>query len=118
MSRVFAYCRVSTHDQTTENQVREIMGAGFAVTPSRVVEETISGGVPAGDRLLIERTASGLARAKASGKSLGRPPVLNKAEVAVALHKLSMGASVASVSRDLKASRATIARIRDTAATA
>jgi hypothetical protein len=34
MSRVFAYCRVSTVDQTTENQVREIAGAGFAVAPS------------------------------------------------------------------------------------
>jgi putative DNA-invertase from lambdoid prophage Rac len=68
--------------------------------------------------LLIERTASGLARAKASGKSLGRPPVLTKAEMGAALQKLAMGASVSSVARDLKASRATIARIRDAAATA
>lgn len=29
MSRVFAYCRVSTLEQTTENQRREIEAAGF-----------------------------------------------------------------------------------------
>jgi putative DNA-invertase from lambdoid prophage Rac len=43
MSRVFAYCRVSTSEQTTENQVQEIAAAGFAIEAHRVVEETISG---------------------------------------------------------------------------
>lgn len=47
MARVFAYCRVSTCDQTTENQVREIAAAGFAVDPRRVIEETVSGSVAA-----------------------------------------------------------------------
>ena len=28
MARTFAYCRVSTGGQTTENQIREIEGAG------------------------------------------------------------------------------------------
>ncbi|MEW3502521.1 recombinase family protein, partial [Escherichia coli] len=28
MSRIFAYCRISTLDQTTENQRREIESAG------------------------------------------------------------------------------------------
>jgi putative DNA-invertase from lambdoid prophage Rac len=50
MSRVFAYCRVSTTDQTTENQIREIADAGFSVTPRRSVEETISGSVAASER--------------------------------------------------------------------
>jgi putative DNA-invertase from lambdoid prophage Rac len=50
MSRVFAYCRVSTTDQTTENQVQEIARAGFAVDPKRVVEETISGSVATSER--------------------------------------------------------------------
>lgn len=192
MSRVFAYCRVSTADQTTENQVREIEAAGFAVAAGRVVAETVSGGVPAADRcgfgllrhkletgdvlvvtkldrlgrnamdvratveslesagirvhclalggvdltspagkmtmgviaavaeferdLLKERTLSGLARAKAQGKVLGRPPVLNGPQTGVVLAKLSGGASVASVAREMKASRATISRIRDGAA--
>jgi putative DNA-invertase from lambdoid prophage Rac len=50
MSRVFAYCRVSTSDQTTENQMLEIAAAGFAVTKQRAVEETVSGSVTASDR--------------------------------------------------------------------
>jgi putative DNA-invertase from lambdoid prophage Rac len=43
MARTFAYVRVSTSGQTTENQVREIAAAGFSVTPKRVIAETISG---------------------------------------------------------------------------
>lgn len=50
MSRVFAYCRVSTIDQTTENQIHEIAKAGFAVDPKRVIEETVSGSVAASER--------------------------------------------------------------------
>jgi putative DNA-invertase from lambdoid prophage Rac len=50
MSRVFAYCRVSTAEQTTENQLQEIAAAGFAVDPRRVIEETISGSVAASER--------------------------------------------------------------------
>jgi putative DNA-invertase from lambdoid prophage Rac len=50
MSRTFAYCRVSTADQTTENQVQEIATHGFAVTPQRTISETISGSVAANER--------------------------------------------------------------------
>ncbi len=50
MSRTFAYCRVSTGDQTTDNQVREIEGSGFKVDPKRVVVETVSGSVAAMER--------------------------------------------------------------------
>lgn len=50
MARIFAYCRVSTADQTTDNQVREISGAGFTVDPKRVVTETVSGSVAAMER--------------------------------------------------------------------
>jgi putative DNA-invertase from lambdoid prophage Rac len=42
MGRTFAYCRVSTADQTTDNQVGEIIAAGFAVDHWRIVTETIS----------------------------------------------------------------------------
>jgi putative DNA-invertase from lambdoid prophage Rac len=63
MARVFAYCRVSTCDQTTENQVREIAAAGFAVDPRRVIEETVSGSVAASLRTgfakLLERLDPG-----------------------------------------------------------
>ncbi|MFD1786528.1 recombinase family protein [Sphingomonas floccifaciens] len=50
MSRIFAYCRVSTTDQTTDNQVREIETAGFAIDPKRIVVETVSGSVAAIER--------------------------------------------------------------------
>lgn len=192
MSRVFAYCRVSTSDQTTENQVQEIANAGFEISPRRTVMETVSGSVPASERkgfaslinrleagdvlivtkldrlgrnamdvratvealsglgvrvhclalggvdltsaagkmtmgviaavaeferdLLIERTQSGLARAKASGTALGRPKTLDATQTSQALTKLAGGDSVASVARDLKTSRQTVMRIRDSAA--
>ncbi|MDB5763971.1 MAG: recombinase family protein [Herminiimonas sp.] len=50
MSRVFAYCRVSTSDQTTDNQVQEIAVAGFAVSKQRTITETVSGSVAATER--------------------------------------------------------------------
>ena len=192
MSRDFAYCRVSTQDQTTENQVLEIANAGFSVTPRRTAAETISGSVPASERkgfgqlvnkleagdvlvvtkldrlgrnamdvratvealtgigvrvhclalggvdltspagkmtmgviaavaeferdLLIERTQSGSARAKAAGTALGRPKALDLEMASQVLDKLSAGDSVASVARAFKTSRQTIMRVRDTAA--
>lgn len=63
MSRVFAYCRVSTTDQTTGNQRMEIIQAGFTVDGRRVVEESISGSVAAMERpgfaRLVDRMESG-----------------------------------------------------------
>ena len=50
MSRTFAYLRVSTPEQTTDNQLGEIRAAGFAVQPRRVVAETVSGSVAAMER--------------------------------------------------------------------
>lgn len=47
MSRTFAYCRVSTNEQTTENQIIAIRQAGYDVPDNRVVSETVSGGVQA-----------------------------------------------------------------------
>ena len=189
MTRVFAYCRVSTSDQTTDNQLREIEAAGFNVGPKRTVTETISGSVPTSERagftslvnkleegdvlvvtkldrlgrnamdvratvealtglgvrvhclalggvdltsaagkmtmgvlaavaeferdLLIERTQSGLARAKASGAVLGRPQALSAGDAAIVLEKLSKGLSVASIAHEMKTSRQTIMRVRD-----
>lgn len=50
MPRTFAYVRVSTTGQTTDNQLQEIESAGFKVEPRRVVTETISGNVATGQR--------------------------------------------------------------------
>jgi putative DNA-invertase from lambdoid prophage Rac len=47
---LFAYCRVSTADQSPENQLLEIHAAGFEIDPRRVVAETVSGSIPAFER--------------------------------------------------------------------
>ncbi len=50
MARTFAYARVSTAEQTTDNQTMEIAGAGFDVKPQRMFVEAVSGKVPAKER--------------------------------------------------------------------
>lgn len=187
MARTFAYCRVSTADQTTENQVREIEAAGFNVDPKRAVAETISGSVAAMERagfarlvdrlesgdvlivtkldrlgrnamdvratverlsadgvrvhclalggvdltspagrmtmqvisavaeferdLLIERTQSGLARAKAAGKALGRKPALSSEQKAAVLTKRRQGTSLGALAKEYGVSRSAIQRV-------
>ena len=63
MSRTFAYLRVSTPEQTTDNQLGEIESAGFAVHPRRVTAETVSGSVAAMERRgfakLVDRMEEG-----------------------------------------------------------
>lgn len=189
MSRVFAYCRVSTADQTTQNQHMEIVAAGFTIEPRRLIEETISGSVAASSRpgftklldrmepgdvlvvtkldrlgrnamdvrktieklenegvrvhclalggidltspggkmamqviaavaeferdLLIERTQSGIVRARAAGKRFGRPPVLNANKKAAIIELLAAGMSVSKLARDFKTTRQTIMRARE-----
>ena len=186
MSRVFAYCRVSTTDQTTDNQISEISGAGFAVDDHRVIRETISGSVSAFERpqfsrlvdrlekgdvllvtkldrlgrnamdvrstverlassgvkvhclalggvdlcsaagrmtmgviaavaeferdLLIERTQSGLKRAKAEGKALGRPSVLSTAQRAEVIRRRSEGESLSKLATAFAVTRSAIQR--------
>jgi len=189
MSRTFAYARVSTADQTPENQIREIRAAGFAIAPHRIFAETVSGSVaiaqregfsrlidrlergdvlvvtkldrlgrdavdvsttvtrldaagirvhclalggvdltsPAGKMtmnvinavaqferdLLIERTQAGLARAKAQGKPLGRPPALSAAQQRLVRERIAGGEPVSAIARQFGTSRQTIMRIRD-----
>ena len=188
MTRVFAYCRVSTADQTTDNQVQEIAASGFVVNGPRIVTETVSGSVAAMERkgflallnklesgdvlvvtkldrlgrnamdvrstverltatgvrvhclalggsdltspagkmimtviaamaeferdLLIERTQSGLARAKSQGKTLGRPQSLGEAAAKAVMARLAQGETVAALARDYGTSRQSIMRIR------
>jgi len=192
MSRVFAYCRVSTGDQTTDNQVREIEAAGFAIDPKRIVAETVSGSVAAMERkgfaklldrlesgdvlivtkldrlgrnamdlratverlagegvrvhclalggvdltsaagkmtmgviaavaeferdLLIERTQSGLARAKAAGKVLGRPQTLTEDQQRHIKEKRAQGVSLGALAKEYSVSRAAIQRVEKRAA--
>lgn len=189
MSRVFAYARVSTTGQTTENQILEIAAAGFAVERRRVVSETVSGSESIARRrgfgrlldrmeqgdvlvvtrldrlgrdaidvsgtvsrlaemgvrvhclalggmdltssagrmtmgvinavaqferdLLIERTQSGLARARKEGKRIGRPHSVDPARRIEILEELQGGESLSKLARKHKTSRQTIMRLRD-----
>ena len=188
MPRTFAYARVSTTAQTTENQIQEIEAAGFHVEPRRIVTETVSGSTAIAQRvgfsklmdrleagdvlivtkldrlgrdaidvsstvkalagkgvrvhclalggvdltssagtmtmhvlnavaqferdLLIERTQSGLNRAKAEGKTLGRPATLSEQQKQAVRAELAAGVSVSAVARKLETSRQTVMRAR------
>jgi putative DNA-invertase from lambdoid prophage Rac len=188
MPRTFAYARVSTTGQTTENQIQEIEAAGFHVEPRRIVTETISGSTAIAQRrgfsklmdrleagdvlivtkldrlgrdaidvsstvkalagmgvrvhclalggvdltssagtmtmnvliavaqferdLLIERTQSGLNRAKAEGKTLGRPATLSERQKQAVRDELAAGVSVSALARKLGTSRQTVMRAR------
>lgn len=61
--RVFAYARVSTVEQVTENQREQISRAGYSIRPKFFIEEQISGSVPAAQRpgfqRLLERMDEG-----------------------------------------------------------
>lgn len=63
--------------------------------------------------LLIERTQSGLTRAKANGKALGRPKLLSEIQSKEAIEQLHQGKAIALIARTFNASRQTIMRIRD-----
>ena len=69
--RTFAYCRVSTTEQTTENQLLAIHNAGYEIPDARVVQEQVSGGVPAmqrdGFKSLVEHK---LGKVRISGEIL------------------------------------------------
>lgn len=60
MSRTFSYARVSTPEQTTDNQLVEIAAAGFAVKPQRAFVEAVSGKVPAMQRPQFSKLLSKL----------------------------------------------------------
>lgn len=65
--------------------------------------------------LLVERTQSGLARARAEGKSLGRPYALGADARSAVLKGLERGESVSTLARQHRTSRQTVMRLRDAA---
>ncbi len=101
MSRVFAYCRVSTADQTTDNQLLEIQAAGFHLEPQRVLTETVSGSVAAMERRefakLMDRLERGdvlvVSRLDRLGRSAMdvRATVENLDGMGVRVHCLALG---------------------------
>lgn len=101
MSRTFAYCRVSTAEQTTENQRIEIQGLPFQVDQRRIVMESISGSVPAmerpGFRDLMKRLEGGDVLVVTKLDRLGRNAVDVRATVdmlaslGVKVHCMALG---------------------------
>jgi putative DNA-invertase from lambdoid prophage Rac len=101
MSRTFAYARVSTTEQTTENQLQEIEAAGFQVHPRRVVVETISGSSAIEQRKgfvkLLERMESGDILVTTRMDRLGRnamdvaATVKRLGEAGIKVHCLQLG---------------------------
>jgi DNA invertase Pin-like site-specific DNA recombinase len=65
--------------------------------------------------LLIERTQAGLARAKAQGKTLGRPAKTTLGERARIIQARKQGASISALARQFGVARATILSILDAA---
>ncbi|BDA87286.1 transposase (plasmid) [Aureimonas sp. SA4125] len=101
MSRLFAYVRVSTNGQTTDNQIGEIRAAGFEVQVRRVVSETVSGSLAAkereGFRKLLDRMEEGDILVVTKMDRLGRnamdvrATVELLAEMGIKVHCLALG---------------------------
>jgi len=101
MSRVFAYIRVSTNGQTTDNQIGEIRAAGFEVQVRRVVSEVVSGSLAAGERdgfkKLLDRMEEGDVLVVTKMDRLGRNAMDVRATVellagmGVKVHCLALG---------------------------
>jgi putative DNA-invertase from lambdoid prophage Rac len=99
--RTFAYLRVSTAGQTTDNQLREIEAAGFRVEPRRVVAETVSGSVATSRRpgftRLLDRLEAGDVLVVTKLDRLGRNAmdvagtVARLAGIGVRVHCLALG---------------------------
>ena len=101
MPRTFAYVRVSTPGQTTDNQLGEIQAAGFSIEPRRVVAETVSGSVAATQRRgfarLLDRLEAGDVLVVTKLDRLGRnamdvgSTVAKLAGLGVRVHCLALG---------------------------
>lgn len=101
MFRLVAYCRVSTTDQTTDNQVQEIKAAGFNIDPKRIVSECISGSTQASARpafaKLLDRLEEGDILVVTKLDHLGRnamdvrATVEALAQIGVRVHCLALG---------------------------
>ena len=96
-----AYCRVSTVEQTTDNQIQEIAASGFQVDSRRIIAETVSGSVTAIERksflTLLNTLESGDVLVVTKLDRLGRnamdvrATVERLASVGVRVHCLALG---------------------------
>lgn len=101
MPRTFAYARVSTIEQETQNQVAEIEAAGFQVEPHRIITETVSGSVSIalriGFSLLLDKMEKDDVLIVTKLDRLGRDAidvsstVANLEELGIRVHCLALG---------------------------
>lgn len=101
MSRTFAYVRVSTLEQTSENQIQEIKASGFNIEPHRIITETVSGSMAISQRKgfsrLLDKMERGDVLIVTKLDRLGRDTVdvsmtVSKLEnMGVRLHCLALG---------------------------
>ncbi|MCV8681893.1 recombinase family protein [Escherichia sp. WS2328_1] len=62
--------------------------------------------------LLLERTHSGIARAKAAGKRFGRPSALNEEQQLTVIARINAGVSISAIAREFNTTRQTILRVK------
>lgn len=92
MSRIFAYGRVSTIEQSTDNQQLALQQQGFTIQPQRWFAEQISGGTPALKRpefaRMVDRMEAGDSLVVLKLDRLGRDvqDVLSTIEVLASRH--------------------------------
>ena len=96
-------------------RVLQLGDLDLASSAGKLVLSTLSAVAEMERDLLVERTNAGLARARAEGKTLGRPKVTNDKSASEIMGKLGEGLSVAQVAREHDVSRMTVMRIRDAA---
>jgi putative DNA-invertase from lambdoid prophage Rac len=85
-------------------------GADLTSPAGRMTMQVIAAVAEFERDLLVERTQSGLARARRDGKVLGRPTVLSDADRSSVRARLAGGETISAIARDLGTSRATIMR--------
>ena len=90
------------------------LGGVDLTSPAGKMTMSVINAVAEFDRdLLIERTRSGLERAKAQGVALGRRAALSTDQQQAVVDSLAAGQSVSALAREYKTSRQTIMRARD-----
>ena len=62
--------------------------------------------------LLLERTHSGIARAKATGKRFGRPSALNEEQQLTVIARINAEISISAIAREFNTARQTILRVK------
>ena len=91
----------------------QLGGADLTSPSARMTMQILSSVAEFERSLLIERTQSALARAKAEGKTLGRKPKLDVRQQIEVRARLAEGATVYQVAKDFGVARQVIMRVRD-----